>query len=304
MILAIATAFVIGTIFASTDVFAASKVTICHIPPGNPDNPQTIKIKNNALPAHLAHGDTEGACPDDGGGNGGGNGGISPETQAQIDDIQDKINDDSFGLEEIKAEIIDLLIAVGIIQDETDKIQMVKDDVGAIKTETDKIQMVKDNQYEPFTALITTTATCADVATSPDIMQVRITSPASTGNFIITGVFMSPSGLNGLADTDSIKIRALNVDGLTGGFTVSDSLVANTNGNTSFDIMGQPLRDGGTFPHQITVVNAGQVHDVLIEFTCDAGTTGSSITFNPNAIKVSGWKLASETVTVDTLFIP
>ncbi len=89
MILAIATAFVIGTIFASTDVFAASKVTICHIPPGNPDNPQTIKIKNNALPAHLAHDDTEGACPDDGGGNGG----ISPETQAQIDNIESTVTD-------------------------------------------------------------------------------------------------------------------------------------------------------------------------------------------------------------------
>jgi len=88
MILAIATAFVIGTIFASTDVFAASKVTICHIPPGNPDNPQTINIKNNALPAHLAHGDTE-EGPDDGGGNGG----ISPETQAQIDNIESTVTD-------------------------------------------------------------------------------------------------------------------------------------------------------------------------------------------------------------------
>ncbi len=88
-ILAIATAFVIGTIVASTDVFAASKVTICHIPPGNPDNPQTINVKDKALPAHLAHSDTEGACPDDGGGNGG----ISPELQAQIDNIESTVTD-------------------------------------------------------------------------------------------------------------------------------------------------------------------------------------------------------------------
>jgi thrombospondin type 3 repeat protein len=44
-----------------------NKVTICHIPPGNPNNPQTIAINKNALNAHLAHGDDEGACTDGGG---------------------------------------------------------------------------------------------------------------------------------------------------------------------------------------------------------------------------------------------
>jgi hypothetical protein len=38
------------------------QVTICHIPPGNPDNAHTITISANALPAHLAHGDTIGPC--------------------------------------------------------------------------------------------------------------------------------------------------------------------------------------------------------------------------------------------------
>lgn len=38
------------------------KVTICHIPPGNPGNAHSITISINALPAHLAHGDSEGAC--------------------------------------------------------------------------------------------------------------------------------------------------------------------------------------------------------------------------------------------------
>jgi Tol biopolymer transport system component len=50
------------------------KVTICHIPPGNPENAHEITISVNALPAHLAHGDYEGACvptPDDGGDDGG-----------------------------------------------------------------------------------------------------------------------------------------------------------------------------------------------------------------------------------------
>jgi hypothetical protein len=42
-------------------------VTICHIPPGNPGNPQTITISVNALQAHLDHGCYVGSCQGDGG---------------------------------------------------------------------------------------------------------------------------------------------------------------------------------------------------------------------------------------------
>lgn len=38
------------------------QIVICHIPPGNETNPQTIKISERALNAHLKHGDTIGAC--------------------------------------------------------------------------------------------------------------------------------------------------------------------------------------------------------------------------------------------------
>ncbi|HJS49886.1 MAG TPA: hypothetical protein VJ745_06140 [Gaiellaceae bacterium] len=43
------------------------KVTICHVPPGNPDNPQTITIGASAVPHHLEEheGDSLGPCPDD-----------------------------------------------------------------------------------------------------------------------------------------------------------------------------------------------------------------------------------------------
>ena len=39
-------------------------ITICHHPPGNPDNAHTITIPVNALPAHLAHGDALNECPE------------------------------------------------------------------------------------------------------------------------------------------------------------------------------------------------------------------------------------------------
>ena len=39
------------------------KVTICHHPPEDPTNVQTIELGLEALRAHLAHGDSLGACP-------------------------------------------------------------------------------------------------------------------------------------------------------------------------------------------------------------------------------------------------
>lgn len=39
------------------------KVTICHIPPGNPANRKVMSVPRSALVAHLGHGDIEGACP-------------------------------------------------------------------------------------------------------------------------------------------------------------------------------------------------------------------------------------------------
>ena len=45
------------------DEQADPKKTICHIPPGNPNNAHTITVGAPAVPAHLAHGDTSGPCP-------------------------------------------------------------------------------------------------------------------------------------------------------------------------------------------------------------------------------------------------
>ncbi len=42
-----------------------AKVAICHIPPGNPANAHTIVVSENAVPAHLAHGDSIGVCAGD-----------------------------------------------------------------------------------------------------------------------------------------------------------------------------------------------------------------------------------------------
>ena len=52
-----------GPIVLQPPVHAAGlKVTICHIPPGNPDNAHEITVSISAVPAHLAHGDDLGTC--------------------------------------------------------------------------------------------------------------------------------------------------------------------------------------------------------------------------------------------------
>jgi len=38
------------------------KVTICHVPPGNPANEHTIRVGAPAVDAHLGHGDYKGEC--------------------------------------------------------------------------------------------------------------------------------------------------------------------------------------------------------------------------------------------------
>ncbi|MCH8880031.1 MAG: hypothetical protein IID34_09125 [Planctomycetes bacterium] len=38
------------------------RVAICHVPPGNPNNAHTITVNEDAVPAHLAHGDYCGPC--------------------------------------------------------------------------------------------------------------------------------------------------------------------------------------------------------------------------------------------------
>ncbi|MFM2388001.1 MAG: hypothetical protein RL660_2758 [Bacteroidota bacterium] len=42
----------------------AKKVYVCHVPPGNPNNPQTLSISTNAVPTHIGFhaGDVLGAC--------------------------------------------------------------------------------------------------------------------------------------------------------------------------------------------------------------------------------------------------
>ena len=56
MLVAALTAMVMTTP-TSVQADPDGKVTICHIPPGNPENEHEITVSLSAVPAHLAHGD-------------------------------------------------------------------------------------------------------------------------------------------------------------------------------------------------------------------------------------------------------
>jgi len=39
-----------------------TKIEMCHMPPGNPNNGHTLSVGNPAMPDHMAHGDYYGSC--------------------------------------------------------------------------------------------------------------------------------------------------------------------------------------------------------------------------------------------------
>ncbi|MFB5648528.1 MAG: hypothetical protein ACE5RM_03480, partial [Candidatus Nitrosomaritimum aestuariumsis] len=54
-----------SVVITSSSSSSVEKTTICHIPPGNPDNAHTITVGGPAVRAHEAHGDyIEGSCED------------------------------------------------------------------------------------------------------------------------------------------------------------------------------------------------------------------------------------------------
>lgn len=49
--------FVLSFLASQLLMGRSSKVLVCHMPPGHPENAHVISVSENAVPAHLAHGD-------------------------------------------------------------------------------------------------------------------------------------------------------------------------------------------------------------------------------------------------------
>ena len=64
------------------------KITICHVPPGNPSNSKTLTVGESAWSAHSGHGDYRGACrPNGGNGGNGGQGGRFDRLDTNNDNV-------------------------------------------------------------------------------------------------------------------------------------------------------------------------------------------------------------------------
>ena len=165
--------------------------------------------------------------------------------------------------------------------------------VDAIKTDTVEIQTIKNNQYVPFqtpsTIPFLSSEICDTAGGSGQQQNLRINGDS---DFIVTGITFQPTGLD--QATDEIVIVAIFVD--------NQKLAVNTGDITGtspvsfgFDIAGLPTVTGGKLPTTIVAVGDGP-QDIAISFSCFADTT-SDITFPEGSIVVSGWKLASDTIT-------
>src|SRR5687768_11999237 len=53
----------LGMVVLPVSAFAQrTRVLVCHVPPGNPSNAQSLSLPEAAVQAHLAHGDAFGRC--------------------------------------------------------------------------------------------------------------------------------------------------------------------------------------------------------------------------------------------------
>jgi len=83
------------------DTCADGEVTICHVPPGDPDGAHAVCVGFSAARVHLSHGDLAGQCPTDGTTDGGvGDGGVG---DGGVDDDDDPPVDGQESCPEYKA---------------------------------------------------------------------------------------------------------------------------------------------------------------------------------------------------------
>jgi hypothetical protein len=242
-------------------------------------------------------------------------------TSTEVSNIEAKLDDPNFGLQEIKNEvnniegkldgtvpskITDIDSAVGAVKTETDKIQMVKDDVGMIKAKTDNLPTdPADNSqildainalslsgggYVPFkTVAMGLPATCDEaggVVADEDILVIN-----GASDFMVTGVILSSNGVDDANDQITVSLRLIDGTNIEVESVDLTGLVAQ---GVRFDIAGAPGAGSGVFP--TTIVADGVGGDIVIAIRCAAGAT-SDITFPTGRILVSGWKSPTDTIT-------
>lgn len=159
------------------------------------------------------------------------------------------------------------------IETETNKIQMMKDDVG----------MIKGNQFVPFRAFTFLSGEICAQSGSVDNDFLLIDAQGSGTFFIIKSVQMSFLGLDAV---DIVRTQSLLLSG--GGFTYRSVDLSGTQSiGVNIEFLGAPLEfQPTTFPSEILGFISGS-QDVKIRFQCDNSNGGNDITLN--SVTVFGW---------------
>lgn len=180
----------------------------------------------------------------------------------------------------------------------------IKEEIIEIQNTLDNLQ-ISGASYEPFRALLLSSATCVTgTSSSPaavDQDAIVIDSGAASGFFLVTGVILSPQGIND--DDDKVVVDGLRLESNLKSYVIkTQDLTNKTIGAMAFEIMGSSKDDKhetGDFPHEIAARSTG-VDDIEILLTCTEKSGGSAtdITFDQYDIVVTGWKQPGSTVTV------
>ncbi len=147
-----------------------------------------------------------------------------------------------------------------------------------------------DNHYVPFKVLATIDVLASDICNIPG--KTSFLNIDGGSDFMVTGIILKPTGVDEVID--SIMIHSIQIDGRKIAMITHDLTGAHPT-PYSFDIMGVPLILGGNLPTSIVALCADS-QDIRIGISCGVGTT-TDITFPEGSITVSGWKLASDTIT-------
>ncbi len=179
------------------------------------------------------------------------------------------------------------------IETETDKIQMVKDDVGTIKTQVTNLE---DTQYIPFKITgPSSTVLCAAAGGGNGGIDMRIQSTLGK-DFVVTSIIWRT-----FVDQQSgaIRVTDLTVDGFQTGFQSGD-LTGSVTPPIAIDFTQIPtLRGVGNFPDQIAVsgsIGSGDDKDIEISLLCRADL--NDVNMEANFVHVSGWNLKGDTITL------
>ena len=293
MILVIAVALVAGTISTATFVSAAP-------PENNPGKPfDAILQKLDEIIATLTGTDTEvtnieAKLDDPNTGlaaiktavDGISTGGIPASTQTQIDNIESDV-----GM---------IKTTVGGIDTEVTNIEAKLDNPNFGLEEIKKeVTTIESNQFVPFAELIEPQEdgfTCATAAQGFDSDQLRIGNTATSGNFVVTSILMFPTGVDEPQDIIRIASVRIRNDATTNPLfpTFTQDLTGLVGPSLrAFDIMGVTLEENGNFPTQITTAGSAFAFDIGITIFCNVGTM-TDISFV--AIQVSGWKQVGDTI--------